>query len=598
MRSGLFLYVVCVLGAPLFLSGCGKDSLGPGHCSSGDDCDAGFACVSQRCVEICSHDFECSGHPAQICRNEQCVDAEPGSCTDVTGCYDTNPCTDKECNADGQCVYTNLDKECDDQDPCTQNDWCANGACGGTAFSCDDTDECTLDSCDGFGGCVHQFVSSDTCACQNNGECDDNDACTDQECDDGTCIYTASSNPDCCNTLHDCAGETPFCIDNVCVECDSPSACEDSDICTEDICNNDYECENLSIDLCCETSGDCGGSTPHCFDDECVECTDAGHCNDGEPCTTDSCDSTHSCRNMNECDCIDDPDCAGTSTPYCEGNDCVECRNAGHCNDDNACTTDTCDGNSCNHQTVSECCNNHDECTADVDKPYCIGHVCVECRFTTDCTDDEEFCTGDTICTLGTHECSTTGDPCSGTQPECIENEDMCSCTGTSCPDEFCDFTTGQCGECVDAGDCQDGEFCTGFETCTDGVCTDGAYPCVGGYWGCEEEDQACLGGCDCTYYCLPSGNTCSGGPVQWCDSSDDCCVGVWCDDGNPCTVDDVCDASKNCTGDIIVCDEAPNICQDSSGACVEGGCLYPKKPNGLLCSSSGMCVNGECTGN
>ena len=47
--------------------------------------------------------------------------------------------------------------------------------------------------------------------------------------------------------------------------------------------------------------------------------------------------------------------------------------------------------------------------------------------------------------------------------------------------------------ECLDDGDCDDGEFCNGSETCEDGTCMSGAVPCSA-YEQCNDQFEVCEG--------------------------------------------------------------------------------------------------------
>jgi hypothetical protein len=50
----------------------------------------------------------------------------------------------------------------------------------------------------------------------------------------------------------------------------------------------------------------------------------------------------------------------------------------------------------------------------------------------------------------------------------------------------------GHCyGACASAGDCDDGVFCNGAETCVDNDCTAGDEPCDAGF-DCVEDSETC----------------------------------------------------------------------------------------------------------
>ena len=117
---------------------------------------------------------------------------------------------------------------------------------------------------------------------------------------------------------------------------------------------------------CVECTGNayCGGGTPFCVAESCVECRMASDCNDANECTTDSCSGMGTCSNSNTsagsacsggvCDgsgscvaCIDDS-AGGVDTgcnaadPHCLGGSCVECVNDGDCPGMDLCFSGTC----------------------------------------------------------------------------------------------------------------------------------------------------------------------------------------------------------------------------------------------------------------
>lgn len=99
-----------------------------------------------------------------------------GGCVNNIDCNDSNPCTTDTCNS-GTCSYspvsgcclTNI--ECDDGNACT-TDACSNNVCTHTAISCNDNNACTTDSCNPQTGCFQTAVN-----------CDDSNPCTVDSCD-------------------------------------------------------------------------------------------------------------------------------------------------------------------------------------------------------------------------------------------------------------------------------------------------------------------------------------------------------------------------------------------------------------------------------
>jgi len=180
---------------------------------------------------------------------------------------------------------------CDDGLFCTEGDTCTDGTCTGAARDCDDENLCTSDSCDD---------TADACANANNElACDDGNFCTvDDACSAGQC-----------------AG--------------APRDCGDSDVCTDDICNEVGDvCENPNNTVACDdglfctvlescSGGECGGGL-------------ANPCDDANQCTDDSCDET--------------------------GNSCVNTANTSACDDGDACTeNDICSVGTCTGTEIPDC---------------------------------------------------------------------------------------------------------------------------------------------------------------------------------------------------------------------------------------------------
>ncbi|XXY19634.1 kelch repeat-containing protein [Sorangium sp. So ce216] len=176
-------------------------------------------------------------------------------------------------------------------------------------------------------------------------------------------------------------------------------------------------------------------------------------------------------------------------------------------------------------------------------------------------------------------------------------------------------FTLGQPGEaCTDRCECQ-----SGF--CVDGVCCDTA--CAGG--ACDACSAAAGATADgtCSLLTGPAcddGNACTSGDAcregtcaganddaAACDDSNPCtrdacsqglCVGTnddggHCDDGDLCTRD-FCQGGS-CAAEAITCD-ATDECH-VNGTCdpETGGCVAPRKEDGVMCEDGGVCLGGDC---
>jgi hypothetical protein len=159
-------------------------------------------------------------------------------------------------------------------------------------------------------------------------------------------------------------------------------------------------------------------------------------------------------------------------------------------------------------------------------------------------------------------ECSSDGDCddglyCNGLET-CVDGR--CQPGADPCPGQFCDEDTDICVECLDSSHCDDGQFCNGSETCIDGACVTDLVPC--------------------------------GGPGEVCDEDNDRCV--------PCDNDGVCEQGEDCS-------TCPNDCiggqaSGTCGDCFKGKCdgvCNPKKegPDCTDCAPTYCCGDGVCEG-
>lgn len=155
--------------------------------------------------------------------------------------------------------------------------------------------------------------------------------------------------------------------------------------------------------------------------------------------------------------------------------------------------------------------------------------------------------------------------------------------------------------ECTVDGDCDDGLFCNGVETCVDQSCVAGGDPCPG--QNCVESDDSCVdtacgdGTCDpgedcnsCRADCI-SGNggfcgngTCEPSLGEDCVSCSQDCNGA--QNGNP--------NRRYCCGDGD--GENPVGCGDSR--CASGGAACSNTPAGSFCCGDGTCEGSETSGN
>ena len=636
------------------VEGCTHEPLSKGECKDGDSCTVGDHCEGGVCM----------GSPVQ--------------------CDDGNPCTDDTCDGLGGCSFTDNDADCDDDDPCTVADECSAGECFGYAISCDclvDDDCGSLDDGDLCNGTLHcdteafpykctvkpgteiacpeaeagpdaicQAAACDpaTGACSlvpyhEGFACDDGNACTvGDKCQGGVCVSGVSplcsddnlcTDDDCdpllgCTfTANDgsCNDGSACTTDDVCAggECVGGSVleCDDQNVCTDDSCDALAGCVHGVNQADCDdgnecTSGDhCGGGVcgfsdwvdcddaNQCTADGCApdlgcihdlvegECSDgdpctAGEqcvaglcqggqqvdCDDGNPCTTDSCDQSGKCiHTATEAGCSDDNEC--TVGDHCDAGTCVSSGLAA-CNDDDVCTTDFCDpAQGCMHTLNQAPCDDEDVCTTGdhCHLGACISSGQLACDDSNPCTDDSCGALAGCVFLPNTAECDD-GNACS-LFDQCKDGvcaaQEVLSCDDVnSCTDDYCDFVLG----CVHADNvlpCDDDDACTANEKCTGGSCG-------GGVSIVCHDDNVC------------TDDSCV--PATGCVFADNSAV---CDDGLACTADDLCVGGTCQPGDALDCDDA-QVCTDDS--CVEpGGCQHDPVADGTPCEGDKECLAGEC---
>ena len=273
----------------------------------------------------------------------------------------------------------------------------------------------------------------------------------------------------------------------------------------------------------CDIAGSCVADGDAKVDDPCLKCALAtdpvgwtvatgDSCDDGDLCTTGDVCGAGGCAGA-EVTCPDDDDictvdvCAPSTglcgIPYTEG---------AACDDGDACTIgDACTAGVCAPGAPTTCPDDGDPCIADVCVPA-TGLCGVAAPNATPC-EDGDLCTLNDGCLAGL---------CAAGPPK------SCSEDGNPCTAGVCEPSTGLCSQLPDNGTpCEDGDLCTGGDTCLAG---------------------ACLPGVPTT--CAADGNVCT---IDACDPLTGSCGvpgidGTDCDDGDPCTALDEC-AAGTCAG-------------------------------------------------
>ncbi|RMD82662.1 MAG: hypothetical protein D6815_08660 [Candidatus Dadabacteria bacterium] len=283
-------------------------------------------------------------------------------------------------------------------------------------------------------------------------------------------------------------------------------------------------------------------------------CTNNIDCDDGDVCTIDTCVG-------GVCNHAPDPTCCTTNA---------------ECDDGDVCTTDTCVAGACNYAPVPGCCTTNAECD---DGNVCTIDSCVAgtCNHSpmpdgSSC-DDGDLCTNNDVCGSGT----------------CVGTPIDCSYLDSACTVGVCNPSTGTCSSQAKPNGtvCDDGNVCTTFDACTNGVCVGIVDP------NCCQTASECDDGDACTV------DTCVNSSCSHSVAPD----GTPCDDGNVCTTPDTC-TNGVCGGTVD-----PNCCQSASecddgntctiDTCVNSSCSHSVSPDGTPCTpvggGQGTCQSGQC---
>ncbi|HYC55804.1 MAG TPA: hypothetical protein VEL28_12795, partial [Candidatus Binatia bacterium] len=477
--------------------------------------------------------------------------------------------------------------------------------------------------------------------------CGDGNLEPSEECDPGGALYV-DGNPanGTCTTGNDCFYETTCCKFN-CQFVGQGATCFDDNPCTvTDQCNQTGGCGGNAVpngtgcddSLFCTTGDTCNGGI----------CSGAAHdCNDSEICTDDSCnEALDQCSNLpNAAPCDDGLYCTINDT--CSGGSCSGTPRS--CADSNVCTDDACNeaADTCTNINNTAACNDGFFCTVgDVCSAGACAGTARDCADSNVCTNDScneagNFCAhanNSIVCNDGLY--CTVDDVCSG--GVCTGPPRNCS-DGNLCTDDVCSEAADVCTNPNNAAPCNDGLFCTDTDTCSGGACLGTGDACDDGNVctddACNEGADSCgyannTAACDdldaCTTLDACAGGACQGGPALVCDDANVCtddscspaigCVfdgnGDPCDDSLFCTVGDMCHgglctgAERDCgDGNICTsdaCNEATDSCSsvfntipcDDSDACTDGdqcsnGVCVPGPP--LVCDDANVCTDDSC---
>ncbi len=399
---------------------------------------------------------------------------------------------------------------------------------------CDDGIFCNgAETCEGTLGC--QPGTQIDCSYYNIGEiatcnyCDSNSLTWDYRAE---FISTCDEETDSCiegdeTVTHDCS------VDNCDAECDATNPCLDTKCDYLDGCvgNDYYDYDDVFNDCLsdCTCEQNCCSDYDISYNDpRCIECT------------TDE-----------ECDYLDEDYCFGDILKHKKGI-CV----------DYECVNET---------TTTQNCD-------DLDEDYCEGtwiknkdYTCEEakCILSSDSEvmncDNGLFCDGQETCTDAA---------CVGGTAPVIDD-------GVSCTDDSCDEVNNIVVNAPNNGNCDDGAWCNGLETC------DAQLDCLVGTAPCTYYIDECTNvGCD------EVNDVCTETPIQDC-----CLIDADCDDGLYCNGQEKCnlntytcqlgtpiDCSNYNIGEIATCNycdsnsltwdyraEFISTCDEETDSCTEG---------------------------
>ncbi len=575
----------CSRGTPVHdpaVSGfpCGADGLCDGagacaECISPDDCTdlpMDDDCQTRTCIAgVCGQEFADQGTEANatlqtpgncqliVCDGAGGIESDNDD-TDVP--FDGLECTDDLCTAGapsnppamsgdscgvagvcdgfGTCVGCVTPADCGGTDTFCQSITCINNTCGvnnaavGLPLPLFDqtSNDCQELVCDG-GGSVIALADDDDLPSPDGNDC------TGEACSNGMTLFPDLPLDDPCDqdggTVCDGAG--------ACVECNNATQCSGANQCEQDVCNaNACGTQALGAGTGCNDGQFCTATD---------ECNGMGSCvGFGSPCPGPDGDSncSESCNEgTNSCD-ADDPALSGCEDGlFCTAGD--TCDGAGTCQGGGA----ACPGPDGDGDCSESCDEGADNCNAD-DPP---GTTCT----------DGLFCTSVDQCNAsGT--CVGAGDPCPG-----ADGDGDCS---EACNEFFNTCTSND----PNGSGCDDGQFCTQTDTCSNGSCIGAGDPCTG-----PDGDGNCAESCD------EGTNSCGGNDP----------VGSACDDGLFCTDNDTCNSVGACTGSGNPCDgpdgdgDCTETCDESDNDC------QGQDPNGSICDPGGIfggiCTNGLCIG-
>ncbi len=563
------------------------------QCLGNFDCDDDFYSADY-CQGISVyrdlHDFSCD---AGMCKEnvvpkliEKCSDVcVGGECKEIA-CFSNSDCGvnafsgNKFCQNDNSYEYFNsyvcenagkLNSYCESSSLPVLIEYCDFDCVGGECYDCFNDLSCGTDGYIGDKYCVgdDSYRNYQIFSCENAGT------------SDSGCSSSVSSK-----LVEECDG---VCVGGECVpvECYTDADCDDLDLYSVDVCENvgsqESYCSHTPIN--CINDNDCGTTgffgEEFCFDDDLFKKYKSAVCVNAN--TSDSyCDVSLIQKNIVDCGKNE----SGGSENFCSGGDVWVSQNSFS----RGCSDASCFENVFSDEKLKEDCGeNSYGAFGDL---YCKGDGAYKSRTRYDrgCVDgecfvsdsvDEEFVA---YCEFGCvdGECYTPscGDENLDSGEECDDGNVV---SGDGC-DENC-LTE----ECVVDGDCDDGLFCNGVESCVGGECVSGDIVV------CDAFDLAKIASCDWdsniltwdsfggfNSVCSESLNSCISGSIEVVsECSFDC--------GAECVVDGDCDCNEDyCEGTTFYDYEDYGSCDDCLCGCCDVEIVLNSPECGYVAHSCG----------
>ena len=207
----------------------------------------------------------------------------------------------------------------------------------------------------------------------------------------------------------------------------------------------------------------------------------------------------------------------------------------------------------------------------------------LDCTYTTAGTtcDDGLFC-------IEGESCDGTGTCQAGTPVDCDD--------GVGCTVDTCDETSDTCANTPDDASCDDGDVCTGIETCDlNNDCQTGTP------LDCDDQELCTTDSCDSITGCAnvpvecPVGEQCDSADGQ-CKAEPECTVDADCNDGFFCNGSETCDtATGTCQpGTPVDCDDGVDCtvdtCNEVNDECVNTPDNSACPDDGLFCTGDEIC--------